>query len=122
MCGYRLCGHSVRAGVTCPECGGAWHRDELQDVARRCGRFRQWMAPVFLLPAAAVVGLDRYAGIGWRDEAMVPVVVFIVLLAMTYFAARNERGIERVGTAVVLAEFLWLTSGLLARFLPICAL
>ena len=80
------------------------------------------MIPAFLLPAAAVVGLDRYAGIGWREEIMIPVVVFVVLMAMAHFALRDQRGAERLGTAFVLAEFLWLTNGLLARFLPLSML
>ncbi len=76
------------------------------------------MIPAFLLPAAGLVLLDNSAQIGWRDEAVIPPTVFVVLFAMAYFALRDQRGLERFGTAMVLAEFLWLTSALLARFLP----
>ena len=76
------------------------------------------MIPVFLLPATGLVLLDHVVQIGWRDEAVIPPAVFVVLFAMAYFALRDQRGVERFGTAMVLAEFLWLTSGLLARFLP----
>ncbi len=103
--------------MTCPECGGAWREAELV-AAAQVQRFRIWMIPVFLLPAAGLVLLDNAVQIGWRDTAVIPVAVFVVLFAMAYFALRDQRGIERCGTAIVLAEFLWLTSGLLARFLP----
>ena len=110
-------GHNVRSPVTCPECGGSWREAELV-AAANVRRFRTWMVPVFLAPSAALVLLDNHAQIGWRDTAVIPIAVFVVLFAMAYFALRDQRGIERYGTAVVLAEFLWLTSGLLARFLP----
>ncbi len=92
-----------------------WHR---VDLVTSGGRFRTWMLPVFFLPAAGLTLLDTFARIGWRDVAAIPPTVFVVLLAMAYFALRGHRGIERLGTAIVLAEFLWLTSALLARFLP----
>ncbi len=76
------------------------------------------MIPVFLLPAAGLVLLDNSAQIRWRDEAVIPPAVFVVLFMMAYFALCDQRGVERFGTAMVLAEFLWLTSALLARFLP----
>ncbi len=76
------------------------------------------MIPIFLLPAAGLVLLDNSAQIRWRDEAVIPPAVFVVLFMMAYFALRDQRGVERFGTAMVLAEFLWLTSALLARFLP----
>ncbi len=76
------------------------------------------MIPVFGLPAAGLVLLDNSAQIGWRDWAVIPPTVFVVLFAMAYFASHDQRGIERFGTAIVLAEFLWLTSALLTRFLP----
>ena len=76
------------------------------------------MSPVFGLPAAGLVLLDNSAHFGWRDQAVIPPAVFVVLFAMAYFASRDQRGVERFGTAMVLAEFLWLTTALLARFLP----
>ncbi len=76
------------------------------------------MIPVFGLPAAGLVLLDNSAQIRWRDWAVIPPTVFVVLFAMAYFASRDQRGVERFGTAIVLAEFLWLTSALLTRFLP----
>jgi len=109
-------GHFVRSSVTCPECGGSWRESEL--VAAAPVRFRAWMIPVFLLPAAGLILLDNSVQIGWRDTVVIPTTIFVVLFAMAYFALRDQRGIERYGTAFVLAEFLWLTSGLLARFLP----
>ena len=74
------------------------------------------MIPVFGLPVAGLVLLDNSVQIGWRDEAVIPPAVFVVLFAMAYFASRDQRGLERFGTAIVLAEFLWLTSALLTRF------
>ncbi len=95
-----------------------WHRVDLDRLALGRGRFRTWMLPVFCLPAAGLTLLDNFARIGWRDAAVIPPTVFVVLLAMAYFALRDHRGIERLGTAIVMAEFLWLASALLARFLP----
>lgn len=117
-CSYCLGGHDVCSLVTCPECGGIWQGAEVAAAMQRAGPFRIWMMPVFFLPAAGLTALDNFAHIGWRDEAVIPPTVFVVLFAMAYFALRDHRGIERLGTAIVLAEFLWLTSALLARFLP----
>lgn len=78
------------------------------------------MIPAFLLPAAALTLLENFAHIGWRDEPLIAPIVFVVLLAMAYFAARDEGGrLQRLGAAVVLAEFLWLISALLVRFPPL---
>ncbi len=76
------------------------------------------MIPVFGLPAAGLVLMDHFAMIGWRDEAVIPLAVFVALFAVVYFASRDQRGFERFGTAMILAEFLWLMTALLARLLP----
>lgn len=117
-CHYCLGGHDACHGVRCPECGGVWRSAQLDAAAHPVARFRLWMIPVFFLPAAGLSMLDAIARIGWRDLAVIPPAMFVVLFAMAYFALRDHRGIERLGTAIVLGEFLWLTSALLARFLP----
>ena len=95
-----------------------WDRVDIERLAREGGRVRAWMIPAFFLPAAGLTLLDDFARIGWRDAAVIPPTVFVVLFAMAYYALRDHRGIERLGTAFVLAEILWFTSALLARFLP----
>jgi hypothetical protein len=104
--------------VTCPECGGYWRETELVNDAD-IRRFRRWMIPVFCLPAAGLVLMDRFALLAWRDEAVIPVVVFVMLLAMAYYALDDRRGIARFGVALMIAEFLWLETALFARLMPL---
>ena len=77
------------------------------------------MIPVFCLPAAGLVLMDRFALLAWRDEVVIPVVVFAILLAMAYYASDDRRGIARFGVALMLAEFLWLETALFARLVPL---
>ncbi|TDJ56347.1 MAG: hypothetical protein E2O40_04650 [Planctomycetota bacterium] len=116
-CSYCLGGHNVCIVVTCPECGGDWREAELVTAAG-IRRFRRWMIPVFCLPAAGLVLMDRLALFAWRDEVVIPLVVFAMLLAMAYYASDDRRGIARFGVALILAEFMWLETALFARLLP----
>ena len=111
--------------VMCPECGRLCLYHELISVP--APGFRWWLVPAFFLPAAVLVWMRELGAIS-SGAGMVPgivpslapsIAVFVVLFALAWAAFRDQGGgMHRVGTAFVLAEFLWLTNALLAGLLP----
>lgn len=103
--------------MTCPECGGLWTYRELLAAATATPRFRWWMTPLFFAPAAVLVAMRETIAIATHGIAPA-IAVFLVLFAMAWAALGDQRPVERVGSAFVLAEFLWFTNVLLAGLLP----
>jgi hypothetical protein len=112
-CAYSLRGHDGDDAIRCPECGGVSTPAERAAAAARPPRFRWWVAPAFLGPAAVAALLAQTSLIGRLDGAAVRVVLFAALYPLAYFAVRDHPGPQRGGAALALTVFLWLTNALL---------
>ena len=118
-CAYSLRGHAVEGGgVRCPECGRTSTVGELLEAAA-AGRFRWWVALLFLAPAALLIAIEHFWTPGLYDAPILRAGLVPFLYSLAHWALGDHRGVERVGTAAVLTIFLWLTNNLLATAYPL---